>query len=364
MLYPLSMGACSRARFSVPSFLTGCFVTTVIYRWVSIANTIEKDYQSSIAQDYQLSVAHIDEPGINEVVQADSLLSWQSPHLRDATTNISTVSSKNVSASRSGPGLIQTNSLVGKGWMRPDTIFGHWHLAKTAGTTINGVLANRFERVCGNKGNSYGYHQYQISNQKNGYNKRENGFQNDLNKIGFDDCDFISLEVDTSYWKKFNDKKMEMHIPCRNMFDHFLSQANHRGSKFDCSALDSNNITEIRRQVRVDRILIFPNRFQAEKIKTFENAQFKCFDPMPPKRYIDYMANILQERRVVPEYVHRSTNKKRVKEKECLSSMDKEKLDLLSELLKEYWGLFNFCEECMGSENELNLPEVTVQESA
>ena len=344
----------SRARFSIPSFLIGCFVTTVIYRWVSVANMIvglEKDYQSSIAkEDYnQSNIAQIDELGIKKVVQADSLLSWQSSHPRDTTTNILT-----------GPGLIQTNSLVGKGWVRPNTIFGHWHIAKTAGSTINGALANRFERVCGNKGNSYGYHQYQIDIQKNGYKKRSNVFKNDLKKNGFDECDFISLEVRTSYWKRFNDKKMEMHIPCRNMIDLFISHVNHRGDKFDCSALDSNNITEIQRQI--DKNIIFDNRFQAEEIKTFgENARFKCFDPMPPTRYIDYMANILQERRVVPEYVHRATNKKRVKEKECLWSMDKEKLDLLSKLLKEHWGLFNFCEECMGSENELNLPEVTVK---
>ena len=34
-------------------------------------------------------------------------------------------------------------------------IYGHVHIAKTGGTTINGILANGFEGVCGNKENSY-----------------------------------------------------------------------------------------------------------------------------------------------------------------------------------------------------------------
>ena len=34
-----------------------------------------------------------------------------------------------------------------------DIIYGHVHVAKTGGTSLNGMLANKFERVCGNKGN-------------------------------------------------------------------------------------------------------------------------------------------------------------------------------------------------------------------
>ena len=31
-------------------------------------------------------------------------------------------------------------------------IYGHVHMAKTGGTNVNGILANKFERVCGHKG--------------------------------------------------------------------------------------------------------------------------------------------------------------------------------------------------------------------
>jgi hypothetical protein len=34
-------------------------------------------------------------------------------------------------------------------------IFGHVHVAKTGGSSINVMLANKFERVCGHKGYSY-----------------------------------------------------------------------------------------------------------------------------------------------------------------------------------------------------------------
>jgi len=71
----------SRARFSIPSFLAGCL--QLIYCSVSIANMMEKYYQSSIEKDYQLSMSHIDELNVMKNVQADPVLSWQSPHLRD-----------------------------------------------------------------------------------------------------------------------------------------------------------------------------------------------------------------------------------------------------------------------------------------
>lgn len=46
-----------------------------------------------------------------------------------------------------------------KGFVYPDRIYGHIHMAKTAGTSLNGLLAARFERVCGHKGYSYDFYQ-------------------------------------------------------------------------------------------------------------------------------------------------------------------------------------------------------------
>ena len=45
------------------------------------------------------------------------------------------------------------------GYVRPNVIYGHVHIAKAGGTTLNGILANKFERVCGHKGYSYDAYQ-------------------------------------------------------------------------------------------------------------------------------------------------------------------------------------------------------------
>ena len=48
---------------------------------------------------------------------------------------------------------VQDNNVtVMMGYFRYDKIIGHLHMAKTAGTEINGELAAHYERVCGNKG--------------------------------------------------------------------------------------------------------------------------------------------------------------------------------------------------------------------
>ena len=38
-------------------------------------------------------------------------------------------------------------------------------MAKTAGTAINGILALKYERVCGNKGSSYNFEQINYVNK-------------------------------------------------------------------------------------------------------------------------------------------------------------------------------------------------------
>jgi hypothetical protein len=274
------------------------------------------------------------------------------------------------------------------GWVRPDTIFGHFHIAKTAGTTINGALANRFERVCGHKGNSYDYHQYQknlrfdmVENETaairwwmsktpglKGTVKALDALYNRgrvpldiLNYIGYEDCDYISAEFPMPFWKQFknNHTQIEAHVPCRDIFEHFLSQCNFRHIKFDCSLFANDNIAKIRHEI--GKCLVFPNRFRARSIRDYKKAnfRFKCFDPMPPSRYIDYMANILQERRYVPQDdLKRETNRKRKREEECVWKMSQTQKDLLAKLLKKEWDLYAYCEECMGSEDELVLPEV------
>jgi len=37
----------------------------------------------------------------------------------------------------------------------PPILYGHVHMAKTGGTSLNGIIANKFDHVCGHKGYSY-----------------------------------------------------------------------------------------------------------------------------------------------------------------------------------------------------------------
>lgn len=146
-------------------------------------------------------------------------------------------------------------------YRRPPVVFGHMHIPKTGGTTLNGNLSVLFERVCGHRGYSYDAHQ---ANMRFLENVEVNAPQNDSiakafkgfsrvrvplkvrEEIGFEDCDWISNALtrtaenphsDWRFWGRFEswDLPIELHVPCRDPVDHLLSQCNHRGVKFVCS---------------------------------------------------------------------------------------------------------------------------------
>ena len=223
---------------------------------------------------------------------------------------------------------------------RTKTIFGHLHYAKTAGTTINGELAARYERVCGNKGYSYDAYQFnqRVQNQKlqlqqqnsskagvltvikaggndiirksfGNYNRGRIP-HNVMDEIGFEDCDYISLEQPWHRWIRFanpyrsspqhfdnnnnninnnnavkdhtnimrddddddeqktrqqrqqqqdeDNWNMELHVPCREPLAHLMSQCNFQHVKFNCSA---HNLTQ-----EILHCLVSPKRFAQDLI--------------------------------------------------------------------------------------------------
>ena len=114
------------------------------------------------------------------------------------------------------------SSTQGEGWVRPPAVCGLVYDAKTAGTKINGELANHFKRVCGNKGYSYNAlrtnKQYvttiekkdgRLNNARKGVKHIDGDSCGLLHKgadhgdvpiplveeIGFDDCDYVALEA-------------------------------------------------------------------------------------------------------------------------------------------------------------------------
>lgn len=87
-------------------------------------------------------------------------------------------------------------------------IFGHVHVAKTAGTSINGILANKFERVCGHKGYSYDAFadnvkagQISASGGRVFAEGRSQVMPDTMAEIGFEDCDYVSHEIESNWCK-------------------------------------------------------------------------------------------------------------------------------------------------------------------
>ena len=87
-------------------------------------------------------------------------------------------------------------------------LFGHVHMAKTAGTSINGIAANKFERVCGHKGYSYdAFHDnVKAANiaARGGIphpDGRSRVVATTMDEIGYEDCDWISNEIEHRWCK-------------------------------------------------------------------------------------------------------------------------------------------------------------------
>mmetsp|Transcript_2742 Transcript_2742/g.6203 ORF Transcript_2742/g.6203 Transcript_2742/m.6203 type:complete len:356 (-) Transcript_2742:222-1289(-) len=276
------------------------------------------------------------------------------------------------------PQVHNTNEV--QGWIRPDRIFGFVHMVETAGEEINGELASHFERVCGNKGYSHDYYQHnerikqeqiditqQLKHSKKSKESVVKGLLNKLhhrtkitskeimNEIGIEDCDYIARGIDSSYWAHLsNTEKLELHVPCvRDPLDHLMAQCHafFKPKAFDCA--DRDVAHQIEECVNVG----VKNRFRNKDLRSNPNIELKCFDPMDsPARYRDYMGTILQRKRVENDFFyHDPATAPRNKEDECVWSAGEEYQMKTRMMMAEKYEYYQFCNECMGSENELPL---------
>ena len=270
------------------------------------------------------------------------------------------------------------------GWIRPDRVYGLVHMAKTAGSEINGELANHFERVCGNKGYSYDAFQTnaraeqflarhpdmnpeelvladmgdsvtKLGGRLYGWHRQNRGKVplSFMDEIGYEDCDYIAQEMEADWWKQFSQKwKLELHIPCREPLGHLMSQCNGwpQPKTFKCADEDD----QLRREI--DKCAMYLNdRFDNTHLQSDPNITLKCFVPMPPSRYVDYMVKILQRKRIESNYLHRATNSHRNKSNECIWNAGEEFQQRVKSMLIEKFQYYQFCDECIGSANELPL---------
>jgi len=267
------------------------------------------------------------------------------------------------------------------GYFFAPVLFGHVHIAKTGGTWVNGYFANRYERVCGNKG--YSYDAY-AANER--FKKASTNVERDkrdwkelatINKIGYEDCDYISDEKKWQYWNRFDDFSgeqhpsrtrssqqslpLELHIPCREPVDHLLSMCNYKKQELLCDTDKQSNTTEEFMQQAMEKCLYHmmfeSDRFSMDMIPTANATRtVKCYDFSKQfDGYVQYMDGFLQRRRFVSnDYKSRETNEKREKKNECLLSDEQSELrHAVRDYMKKNIDYYKFCDKCLGGEDDI-----------
>ena len=253
----------------------------------------------------------------------------------------------------------------GGGFIHRNITYGHIHMAKTGGTTINLMMAGRFERVCGHKGYSYDRYQanalatrhhatspraFPSAGFPKGFSRARYPFGM-MEEIGWEDCDYISNEVKASWWIKTFAKwhtPVELHLPCRDPIDHLLSSVNSIQSSFNCSA--SSLWDEIQRitfywgdSTRWDNKLLEVPNFHVKCVEF--KSQFTG--------YMERMSTMLQTRlKVVEKFYQLETNQPRNKEKECLLT-DLRVQQIVRKLMVERLPYHQFCNKCLNSSDNV-----------
>ena len=262
------------------------------------------------------------------------------------------------------------------GWIRPDKVYGYVHVAKTAGTQLNGLLASKYERVCGNKGYSYDFKAHNdivkavatemnVSQVGNGGKSQELMWKQhgenlhpdrgiyeleEMQEIGWEDCDYITHEAKVPTWTAIADSlhvPLELHVSCRDPLEHIMSLFNFLGKKLDCT--NPNLVGQVKKYVPSSTVQARLN----QQLGSHPNITLKCFDAIPPTKYANYMGTILQKRRVEADYVPRSSNKSRNKTEECIWTQPEHVREKLRRQLKDVFFYTAFCDKCMGTEDEL-----------
>ncbi len=258
----------------------------------------------------------------------------------------------------------------------PPILYGHVHMAKTGGTSLNGIMANKFDHVCGHKGYSYDAYQDNERAKATDHAIVMQGGKNfspsrvepdDMEMIGYESCDYISHEADWTFWRtsfgkgKFHGMNMELHVPCRDRIEHLMSMCNYEEVGRDPhepfeSSLIKNKIacdakTDEALFASVNKCFLYLNRYNHGLNSHFD---VKCFDFRNQfTTYIDHMSTILNHRRFESTpYVKRETNGERNKEDECIWYNDEVRAKVDKYLLEKI-QYYQFCDRCMGSENEI-----------
>ena len=256
-------------------------------------------------------------------------------------------------------------------------------MAKSGGTSMNSYLANNYERVCGNKGNSYEAYKeneqwkqnkaiYDIKHANGTYDEKKliwnhlwyDGPENyNRDNKGNEDCDIVFQEVQYKWWmnqfpngKFHQNTTVELHVPCREPIDSLISQCNYWdnlgwGTQIPCD----DTITDEQLYEAVEECYAgVANRYRHELKNHFSPNNVKCFDFKNLfTSYKDYITPKLQPRRFVSQpYAPKLSNYPRNKSQECIWQYPGLQEKVRSYLLQTV-PYYEFCNECIGSENEI-----------
>lgn len=259
---------------------------------------------------------------------------------------------------------------------KSDVIYGHVHVAKTAGSSLVDLLVSKYDGVCSNKMSSrmvndnqrfIGPHckkkmkdsrnltRYSSPTYPPGVDECDLGD----NKCVWNDhgCDYVSSEGKATFWTDVNwNRPMELHVPCKDEINLLMSNCYYRrgDSGFDCSPekTTENALTsQIRHCFAANRIT---NRFNEKLVEDAEsnNITLKCFDNnITFDTYQDYMDERLPHRGIMAE-MKMCRPRLRNKETECIWK-DPSLIKRVIKILRKKYYYFDYCNRCLGSSDDI-----------
>lgn len=245
------------------------------------------------------------------------------------------------------------------------TVYYHAHLAKTAGSSLNRLIARRYYGVCGHKG--YSFSQNFLDEARGKTDSAHPGYGLDvvhplrMSEWGFHNCAFITHEIDWetlgtiangTVWYRFGDGSnisssriplTKLLIPCRDPVSHLLSQCNHAGKNFTKLSSSLGNCSAVIASCSVgwgrydNRLLQYFDKIVLFKYDDFDSV-IQFLDQSLPKRLFGLAQSSSTFFR---------SNKDRINSNEVFTPQCPEQE--LREALLQAWSYYDLCSEYLGS---------------
>jgi hypothetical protein len=257
----------------------------------------------------------------------------------------------------------ETRPISNRGYVRPPVMYGHLHMGKTGGTTLNLNVSTHYELACGHKGYSFDAAR---RNRKLALlaSNPSNLFRPEFIKVptheieewGYAECDWISHEADweiwTRPWQIWNRVgenflvPLELHVPCRDPVGHLMSMCRHYEKEFDC------NTQDVGKEIK-NCLSGLLSRF-SPRLLTWPGIHLKCFNWSASfdGQYMDYIGTKLLRKRQVTPFVQVHTNKPRNASSECVWKSALLQKRIMIYMLEEY-AYYRFCAGCLGSTEDI-----------